>query len=105
MKETERLIQLITRFGPPKLPLLNQATPKIKTLEDQLFENIKVGKYKNEEEALLDLYGSEDDYHKYRMLKSRLKQKLYNHVLFAERDTIIAKREEKQCLDWAYKGK
>src|SRR5690606_2848404 len=53
----------------------------------------------------MDLYGSQDDYHKYRMLKSRLKQKLYNHILFVEKDTIIAKKEEKQCMDLAFKGK
>lgn len=101
----EKLIQIITKFGPPRLPLLNQSETGNNNLENRLYENLKAGKYKNEEEALLDLYESKEDYYKYRMLKSRLKQKLYNHVLFVEKDTIIAKKEEKQCLDYAYKGK
>lgn len=104
MKETEKLIQILTKFGPQKLPLLEPSFPNNGSLENRLYENIKAGKYKHEEEAMLDLYDSEEDYHKYRMLKSRLKQKLFNHLLFVENDTVVAKKEEKNCLDMLHKG-
>src|SRR5690606_31630730 len=84
MKETEKLIQILTKFGPHKLPILEISGANNGKLENRLYENIKAGKYKSEKEALLDLYETEEDYNRYRMLKSRLKQKLFNQLYFTE---------------------
>ena len=66
MKETEKLIQILTKFGPHKLPILEISGANNGKLENRLYENIKAGKCKSEKEALLDLYEAEEDYHKYR---------------------------------------
>ncbi len=105
MKETEKLIQILTKFGPRKLPLLETSVPNTGTLENQLYDNIKAGKYKSENEALLDLYESETDYHKYRMLKSRLKQKLFNELYFVHDESRPSSSAQKKCYDLMHQGK
>ena len=105
MQEIEQLIRVLKKFGPEKLPLFCQESTVNNTLESKLYHNIKAAKYKNEEEALYDLYGNKGDYYKYRMLKFRLKQKLYNHLFFIEDNSRVPKQVLKKCTDLIHQGK
>ena len=105
MKEIENLIHIINKFSPSKLPLLNQETVDSNNLESRLYQNIKAGKYKEEKDAIIDLYGKSEDYYKYQMLKSRLRQKLSNHLHFVQDKTGASKAAEKKCFDLIHQAK
>src|SRR5690606_28837109 len=56
-------------------------------------------------DAIIDLYGKSEDYYKYQMLKSRLRQKLYNHLYFVQDKTRPPRVVEKKCFDLVHQAK
>lgn len=86
------------------MPLYDLANLKVGNKEEYLLQNIIDNSYKNDKEAQEDIYGTKSAYG-YRMLKSRVLKKLYNHLFFVSNDTRIAKKEEKTCYDMLYQGK
>lgn len=105
MEELKKLIRIVTIFNTKKISLLdiNKALPENK--EEELFLNIKKNKYSNDQEAVLDLYESTDKSYRYRMLKSRLKEKLLTQLFFVEDNTRYPRKEEKKCVDLMYRGR
>src|SRR5690606_20570768 len=105
MEELKRLARVVTLFGKKNVKLLDPDSKKEESLEEKLFLNIIQNKYSNDKEAILDIYGNNNRAARYRMLKSRLRQRLYSQLFFVENASRPARREEKKCLDLSYKGK
>lgn len=105
MEELKRLARIVTLFGNNKIKLFDPARNKEESKEEKLFLNIVGNKYSTDKDAVLDIYGSTSRANRYRMLKSRLRQRLYAQLFFVENASRPAKREEKKCLDLSYKGK
>jgi hypothetical protein len=83
MKELKKLVGIVTESGLKNLPLLNlYDEDKGSNLEQHLFLGIRNGEYSTDEDAENDIYGSVNLGQRYKMLKSRLKYKLLNHLFF-----------------------
>lgn len=66
---------------------LNQALPidnGRNSKENKFIENLKSKKYNSDEAAALDIYGTTPNDVRYKMLKHRMKKKLYNNLLFID---------------------
>lgn len=106
MKDFKTLVNIVTKRGQRNIPLLyfNRDVEAIgKELE--LFLNTQSGEYSTDKEASKGIYGTETPDHRYKMLKSRVKQKLLNHLYFLEYDDEqikIATRYEEECLRLLY---
>lgn len=108
MKELKQLGKTITSLGQKNIPLLDLKERKIKhNKEYLLLNNAVAGKYSSDLDAICDLYEDKGQAYAYRMLKSRLKQKLYNHIYFINTESLklkTAAREETECLDLIFKA-
>lgn len=82
MNELKRLVGLIAQRSSKVSPLVNQQDES--SLETKLFNLIKSGKVESDEEAAKVLYGDEGLTTNYRMLKSRMRKKLFNQLHFIE---------------------
>lgn len=82
MDELVRLVNLIVERSPKSFPLINQQDEK--SLETKFFNLIKQGDIKSDEEAAARLYDNRGFSANYRMLKSRMRKKLLNHLHFIE---------------------
>lgn len=102
MKDIKTLVNLITRRGEKNIPLLyfnKDAESTSKELE--LYFKTRSGEFHTEMEASQGIYGTEVPDHRFKMLKSRVKQKLLNHLFFLnyEDERIgISARYEEECL-------
>lgn len=82
MKELKELASIITDNGQGVSPLLD-TRERNKSKEALLFLALQQGKYKDDDEASEALYGQAGDV-AFRMLKSRLRKKMYNHLFFLD---------------------
>jgi hypothetical protein len=81
MKELQRLVRIIDKNASSSSPLINFQDES--TLESKLFHLLKDDNPIDSDEAVAkNLYGSEKLTGSYRMLKSRFRKKLYNHLHF-----------------------
>lgn len=80
MNELKRLVNLIGKYGNGPSPLLNLQSEN--SLETKLFNTLKSSEVKTDDEISYLLYGEDKPSSNYRMLKSRFRKKLYNHLLF-----------------------
>lgn len=105
MEELKKLVRIVTQFSRNSIPLLdlNKNVPDNK--EEKLLNNIKRNVYATDSDAVLDLYGSKSRSYRYRMLKSRLREKLHNHLFFIEDISRMPRKEEKKCVDLIYRGR
>lgn len=104
MNNLNKLIKIITLFAKKKTPVYDFYNLKVSNKEEYLLLNIINNQYKNDNEAIADIYNAKNA-HRYRMLKSRVLKKLYNHLFFVYNDSRIGKKEEKTCYDMLYQGK
>ncbi|MFC2126671.1 hypothetical protein ACFLU5_17935, partial [Bacteroidota bacterium] len=73
--------------GIKNMPLLNlKRDIEQPGLENQLFYNIQDGLYKDDQEASKGIYNAEATDHRYKMLKSRVRQKILNHLFFLDQE-------------------
>ena len=102
MKDFKRLVQIVTKRGQKNIPLLyfNKDVEAVgKELE--LFLRTQSGEFNTDKEASMGIYGIEVPDHRYKMLKSRVKQKLLNHLFFLDYDderVPSSNRYEEECL-------
>ncbi|WP_299823338.1 hypothetical protein [uncultured Pontibacter sp.] len=82
MQELTRLAKIIHNNNPKVLPVVD-LTDHV-SLEGRLFQLIKSSSTLSDEEACFKLYGEKKVTPNYRMLKSRLRKKLLNSLLFTE---------------------
>lgn len=107
MEDLRKLVQIVTSRGQKSHPLLeikNKSTNK----ETDLFLKIKKGDLLTDEEAAENLYGSSPDDYRLKMLKSRLRKKLLNHLFFldfSDERIKISHRYEQESLSLLYQGR
>ncbi len=80
---------------------------KINSKEGKFINNILSGSYASDEEAAKDLYESNANDVRYKMLKHRLKKKLYNNLFFLDYNKLKSKPhylKEQECLAWLHHG-
>ena len=82
MDELVRLVNLIEERSPKSFPFINLQDDK--SLETKFFNLIRQGDIVSDEEAASILYNKKGLPANYRMLKSRLRKKLLNHLHFIE---------------------
>jgi hypothetical protein len=82
MKELRRLAILVAEHSGKVSPLMNQQDAV--SLETRLFNLVVQGKAERDEDAAKALYGKPDITTSFRMLKSRVRRKLLNHLHFLE---------------------
>jgi len=75
-------VKLVVLRGNKSLPLLNQQDEN--SLETKLFNFIKQGTITSDEDAASALYGDQKLTANYRMLKSRMRKKLFNQLYYLE---------------------
>src|SRR5690606_13033573 len=80
--ELKKLVNLIAERGAKSFPLINPQDGK--SLEAKLFNLIRQGSIENDADAAAALYGERALSANYRMLKSRARKKLLNHLHFIE---------------------
>lgn len=69
--------------------------------EKCFLDNLINRKYSSDEQAAIDIYGTSQNDVRYKMLKYRLKKKLYNSLLFIEYDKVGLKesnQKEHECM-------
>ncbi|WP_276497002.1 hypothetical protein [Pontibacter litorisediminis] len=81
MKDLQRLVKIIDAYSPTATPLLNLQDESI--LETKLFNLLKEEAVLSDEEVARQIYKDDKSASSsFRMLKSRFKKKLYNHLHF-----------------------
>jgi cytochrome b involved in lipid metabolism len=108
MKELRKIAELISRRGIKNIPLLNlKRDLEQPGLENQLFYNIQDGQYKDDQEASMNIYNADAADHRYKMLKSRVRQKILNHLFFLDQEDPNLENElvlREDCLRILYLG-
>ncbi|MFA0961242.1 hypothetical protein AB9P05_05525 [Roseivirga sp. BDSF3-8] len=109
MEEIARLVKIVTKRGKKNIQLLDlKSDNDLNSKEMQLFNKIKEGKVGSDKDAAYEIYGEEKVDYRYRMLKSRLKQKLLNHLFFLDfNDSQIkaSHHDEQECLNFLHQGR
>jgi len=83
MDELKRLVRLVAEQSGKTSPLITQQEED--SLEKKLYNAITEGAVTSDEEAAAYIYGSGNLSANYRMLKSRLRKKVLNSVIFLEK--------------------
>lgn len=78
MDELKRLVRLVVERSSRYFPLINQQDEK--SLETRFFNLIRQGDIASDEDAAAALYGKRALSANYRMLKSRMRKRLLNHL-------------------------
>lgn len=107
MKHLRTLVLLVAEKSQHPLPLLGKLEQK-PNKETTLYENIKSGTYQTDEQAAQDLYGKAPNCQSYVMLKSRLRQKMLNHLFFLNLDKSqyrISEVYELECRQLLYQAR
>ena len=109
MEDLKRLVQIVVQRKQRQYPLLElKSVNEHSSKENIFFRYIKKGILDSDNEAAKLLYGAPGDDDRYRMLKSRLKQKLLNHLFFldfAEGTGNSAHEYEQECLHYLHQAK
>ncbi len=108
MKDLQRLVRVITELKQRQYPLLElKGVNENSSKENIFFRYVKKGIVNSDDEAAELLYDTKSDDDRYRMLKSRLKQKMLNHLYFLDftgkgfSQFVAAKQE---CLQLLHLG-
>jgi hypothetical protein len=83
MKELLELVHIVNRNKVKNIEVLDNPDPS-KSLVNKLYDEISNGKVKSDEEAAAYIYDSTPADRRYKELKNRLVEKLYNTVLFID---------------------
>ncbi len=108
MKEINKLVDIVTsrlRKNYDVLDLSGEMEDPGK--EQQLYNGVLSGIYKTDQEAATGMYESDVYDQRFRMLKSRLRQKLYDllfHVEFNDTRFKIATQHQLECKEYIYKA-
>jgi len=107
MEDLRKLVQIVTSRGQKSFPLI-ETKAKGNSKETELFIKIKKGELKSDKEAANTLYNCAPDDSRLKMLKSRLRKKLLNHLFFldfSDERLKISHRYEYECLSLLFQGR
>jgi hypothetical protein len=107
MEELKELVKIVTNRGQKNISLLDLNEKKL-SKEMELFFGIQKGLYANDEQAAAQMYDSTPDDAKYKMLKSRLRKKLLNHLFFLDFSGSrfkISHKYEQECLNLLHQSR
>src|SRR3712207_556503 len=100
MEELKELVKIVTNRGQKKISLLDWDEKRL-SKDMELFYGIQRGEYTTDEQAAASLYGGTPDLASYKMVKSRLRKKLINHLFFLDfkSRSKISHSYEQECLN------
>lgn len=107
MDDLRKLVKIVTNRGQKNFPLLelkNRATNK----EVELFFKIKTGQCETDRQAAALMYKAQPNDPRIKMLKSRLRKKLLNHLFFldfSDQSLKISHRYEQRSLTLLYQAR
>ncbi len=85
MEDIKKLVEIISNRKQRQYPLLEfKYISENLSKENIFYKHIKSGDIKSDDDASKLIYNTKSDDDRYRMLKSRLKQKLLNHMIFLD---------------------
>jgi len=109
MEDLKRLVQVVVKWKQRQYPLLElKSVNENSSKENIFFRYIKKGIVNSDNDAANLLYGAEGDDDRYRMLKSRLKQKLLNHLMFldfSDNSKGTALQYEQECIQYLHQAR
>lgn len=109
MDEIKKLVRIITNRVKKNVSLIDVINhDENPSKEQQLYNGIQRGLYSTDDEASMGMYEADSTDQRYRMLKSRLRYKLYNLLYFVDfndsKDNIGFPYEQ-ECLSYIYRAK
>ena len=109
MEDLRRLVKIISKRKQRQFPLLElKSINENSSKENIFFRYIKKGIVSTDDEASKLIYGTKSDDDRFRMLKSRLKQKLLNHMFFldlTENNHKVSNQYEQECIQQLHQAK
>lgn len=109
MEDLKKLVAIVVRRKQRQYPLLElKSIAENASKENLFFRLIKKGQANSDGEAAHLLYSATEQDDRYRMLKSRLKQKLLNHLYFldfTEKNQPLAFQLEQECIQYIHQAK
>ncbi|MCK5703938.1 MAG: hypothetical protein KAI29_22425, partial [Cyclobacteriaceae bacterium] len=109
MEDLKRLVRIISKRKQRQYPLLElKSINENSTKENIFYRYIKKGIVNSDAEAAKLIYDSKSDDDRFRMLKSRLKQKLLNHMFFldfTDNNQKVANQYEQECIQQLHQAK
>lgn len=108
MKEVNKLVDIVTSRLRKNFDVLDLSGEiENPSKEQQLYNGVLSGIYKTDEEAAKGMYDSDIYDQRFRMLKSRLRHKLYDllfHMEFNDGRFKIATQHHLECKEYIYKA-
>lgn len=109
MDEIKKLVRIITNRVKRNVSLIDVIShDENPSKEQQLFNGVQKGLFNDDDEAALGMYEADSTDQRYRMLKSRLRYKLYNLLYFVDfNDTQIniGFPFEQECHGYLFRAK
>lgn len=109
MEDLKRLVNIISKRKQRQYPLLElKAVNENSSKENVFYKYIKKGLVNSDDDASKLIYDSKSDDDRFRMLKSRLKQKLLNHMFFLDftgNDQSVSNQYEQECIQQLHQAK
>lgn len=84
MEKLNELVNIVNRIKTQKIELLGKGNSKYSKLTSKLYDGIVSGKYGSEEEAAIDIYGTDFTPNNFAHLKKNLTKKLLNTLFFID---------------------
>ena len=107
MEDLRKLVQIVTNRAQKNHPLI-ETKNKFVAKEADLFLKIKKGVLQTDEQAATLLYKSKPNDPRLKMLKSRLRKKLLNHLFFldfSDNRLKVSLRYQQECLSLLHQGR
>lgn len=109
MEDLKRLVSIVTKRKQRQYPLLElKSINENSSKENIFFRYIKKGIVHVDDDASNLIYGTKSDDDRFRMLKSRLKQKLLNHLFFldfTENNQKVSNQYEQECIQQLHQAR
>ncbi len=109
MEDLKRLVSIITKRKQRQYPLLElKSINESSSKENIFFRYIKKGIVNTDDDASKLIYGTASDDDRFRMLKSRLKQKLLNHLFFldfTENNLKVSNQYEQEVIQHLHQAR
>jgi hypothetical protein len=109
MEDLKKLVSIVVKRKQRQYPLLElKSVNENSSKENIFFRYIKRGQVSTDEDAARLLYSASEQDDRYRMLKSRLKQKLLNHLYFldfSEKHQHVGHQIEQECVQYIHQAK
>ncbi|GGG02086.1 hypothetical protein [Pontibacter amylolyticus] len=105
MKEIKKLIEIVLSCSQAETGLLD--VPKQSIKEKKFIQGIELGHYTSDEQAAKDLYNTNPNDVRYKMLKHRVKKKLFNELNYVNPQKVTAnhvRQKEIQCNSLIYQA-